>query len=439
MSDFGAYKTWAGSPGMGDGTVYFTRPLVWGLLVAGFALSPLGDFLSVFALKGGVGGDFGARYSLFLRGIVLVGLLAMMSFRGRVQLSSLRIMLLVVVAVGASSISYALAGMTSGEYVEEVIAILKVFSFFVYVAALSGLSDRQLAKLEPVVRAALIIYALSIVAGATFSIDMFRSYRGDTQIRAGYKGIIYAQNETSALMMIGLSYAYLRILHRGWTFLDAIFVGLLLVASMLVGTKGAMVGALGVICAYFYARYGILKATLRAASVAMLLIGTAIVVYVSVPAVQQAVDLSLNYFAYQRDRTTDDQLLTIVMSGRNVKLANVWSELSRQDYVALLTGGYPTVRYPIEIDGPDLVLALGFPVFSLYLFDLGRTFIHRRGGSVVRFGKLFFVVLMVIACTAGHVLVSAIVGPFLAVIAVLVNRAAISSNSPSSKRGFHND
>ncbi|QIE22018.1 O-antigen ligase like membrane protein [Caballeronia sp. SBC2] len=432
MSDFGTYRTLTGCPGVGGGTVYLTRPLVWTLLVAGFALSPVGDFLSVFALKGGVGGDFGARYSLFLRGIVLAGLVVAMSIRGKVQLSSLRIMLLVAVAISASSISYALAGMTNGEYVEEVIAILKVFSFFVYVAALSGLSDRQLAKLEPVVRAALLIYALSIFAGAIFSIDMFRSYRGDTQIRAGYKGIVYAQNETSALMMVGLAYGCLRVLRRGWTFFDAFFVGLLLTASLLVGTKGAMAGALGVICAYFYARYGILKATLRATSVAMLLVGIAIVVYVSVPAVQQAVDLSINYFTYQRDRTSDDQMLTIVMSGRNVKLANVWSELGHQNYVALLTGGYPTVRYPIEIDGPDLVLALGFPVFSFYLFDLGRTFIRRRGGPMVRFGKLFFVVLMVIACTAGHVLVSAIVSPFLAVIAVLVNRAAISRNSSSS-------
>ncbi|WP_165986848.1 O-antigen ligase family protein [Caballeronia sp. SBC1] len=274
MSDFGTYRTLTGCPGVGGGTVYLTRPLVWTLLVAGFALSPVGDFLSVFALKGGVGGDFGARYSLFLRGIVLAGLVVAMSIRGKVQLSSLRIMLLVAVAISASSISYALAGMTNGEYVEEVIAILKVFSFFVYVAALSGLSDRQLAKLEPVVRAALLIYALSIFAGAIFSIDMFRSYRGDTQIRAGYKGIVYAQNETSALMMVGLAYGCLRVLRRGWTLLDAVFVGVLLIASLLVGTKGGVVGALGVLCGYLYARHGVFHATVRAAVAVSLLAST---------------------------------------------------------------------------------------------------------------------------------------------------------------------
>ena len=75
------------------------------------------------------------------------------------------------------------------------------------------------------------------------------------------------------------------------------------------------------------------------------------------------------------------------------------------------------------------MLALGFPVFCLYLYDLGRQFIHRSSSPVVRFGKLFFFVLIIIAFTAGHVLTSAIVAPFLAVIAVVVKRSALSNNS----------
>lgn len=429
MSSIETSNRWAGRPGSGGEIAYLTKPLTWIFLVTGFALSPLGDFLSVYALKGSVGGDFGARYSLFIRGIVIVGLLVAMTFRGKVHSSNLRIAFLVALAIAASTCSYTLGGMTRDEFVEEIIVILKVFSFFVYVAALCGLSDRQLSKLEPLIRAVLIIYALSIVAGAIFSIEMFRSYRGETHIRAGYKGIVYAQNETSALMMAGLAYGCLRVLRNGWNTADGLFVGILLTASFLVGTKGAMVGALGVIFAYSYARYGVLKATLRAATLVMLLIGVAFAVYLSVPSVQQAADLSINYFAYHHDRANEDQLLTILMSGRNLKFANVWNDLAQQNFVALLTGGYPTVRYPIEIDCPDLMLALGFPVFCLYLYDLGRQFIHRSSSPVVRFGKLFFFVLIIIAFTAGHVLTSAIVAPFLAVIAVVVKRSALSDNS----------
>jgi hypothetical protein len=414
-------------------TAFLAKPLVGFFLVAAFVLSPLGDFLSVYALKGGVGGDFGARYSLFFRGIVLVGLMGTMLLRGKVQLTNLRILLLVALAIGASSISYALAGMTEREYVEEIIAILKVFSFFVYVAALFGLSDRQLAKLEPLVRAVLLIYALSIVVGAIFSIEMFRSYRGDTQIRAGYKGIVYAQNETSALMMAGLAYGYLRVLRSGWTFVDGMFIATLITASLLVGTKGAVAGALGVIFAYSYARYGVVKATLQAVTLATALIGISLAIYMAIPAVQQAVDMSIGYFAYQRDRVSDDQILTLLLSGRNLKFANVWNELSEHNFIALLTGGYPTVRYPVEIDVPDLMLALGVPGFCFYLYEIARLFVHRRAGSSIRFGKIFFVVLMIISCTAGHVLVSAVVGPFLAVIAVILGRTALTSKPPPSR------
>lgn len=411
-----------------SGISYLAKPLVWFLLVAGFALSPIGDFLSVYALKGSVGGDFSARYSLILRGVVVGGIFICMSLRGTVTYSTVRILFLVTVAIGASTISYGFAQMTPGEYVEEVIAILKVFSFFVYVAALSGLSDRQLAIVERVVRAVLLIYALAIIAGAIFSIEMFHSYRGDIQIRAGYKGIVYAQNETSALMMVALAYAYLRVLRIGWTIVDAMFIGTLLIASSLVGTKGAVVGALGVIFAFYYARYGVLKATLRAASLVVLLTVIAVLIYLSVPAVQKAVDLSVDYFQYHRDHASSDGLLTILMSGRNVKFANVWSELARENYVALLTGGYPTVRYPIEIDGPDLLLALGFPVFLIYFYDLRRNLVCRRRGSIARFGRLFFVVLILIAFTAGHVLVSAIVAPYIALVAVIVKRSAGSND-----------
>jgi hypothetical protein len=39
-----------------------------------------------------------------------------------------------------------------------------------------------------------------------------------------------------------------------------------------------------------------------------------------------------------------------------------------------------------------------------------------------RFGRLFFVVLLAMASTAGHVLGSAVIGPFLALIAVMIRR-----------------
>jgi O-antigen ligase like membrane protein len=398
--------------------------MVYLLFAAGIALSPLGDFLSVRGNSGSNGGD--ARYSLILRGAVIAGLIVAMLLSGRVRSSNWRSAFLAALAVVVSSVAYAAGAMSGKEYIEQTIFVLKVFSFFVYFAALTGLTDRQLARLEPLVRLALLVYSAAIVVGAVLSIDMFRSYAadGDIQIRSGYKGIVYAQNEASALMIVGIACGYSRVLRRGWRVMDAIFLTSMLVASTLVGTKAAAGGALVVTIAYFYARYSVLGATLRAAIAVAVLAALAFVAYLAIPGVAAAVDLTIRYFTYHYDNAGGDGVLTILLSGRNIKFAEVWREIGRQDYAALLTGGYPVVRYLVEIDGPDLMLSLGLPIFVFYLKALGNAFVVTGRQPLARFGKTFFVILLIVACTAGHVLNSAVISPYLAIIAVIVRRGA---------------
>lgn len=396
--------------------------MIWLVLFVGIALSPLADFLSVYALRGQVGSDMGARYSLFLRGAMVAGLIAAMLLCARVRLSNWRIFLLALAAVIMSCSSLAFDGMTSGEFLEEVISIAKIFSLFVYVAAFFELKDDQLGKVEALMRVTLMVYALAIVAGAAFSIDIFRSYRGETQIRAGYKGIIYAQNEASALLLSGLALAYIHVLRNGWCARSLGLVVTLFAAAFLVGTKGALVAGFGIIAVYCYARHGVVKASLRLGVVVAVMLVVAVAVYFFVPSVHQAVDLSIQYFSYQSEHAGSDKVATVLMSGRNVKFSNVLDELAIRDFLPLLTGGYPTVRYPIEMDGPDLTLIMGIPVFCLYVQDLFRLYVRPGNGHISRYGKYFFVLLLVIACSAGHVLTSAIVAPYLAVIADLVRR-----------------
>ncbi|WP_321935022.1 O-antigen ligase family protein [Paraburkholderia sp. J8-2] len=396
--------------------------MIWLVLYVGIALSPLSDFMSVYALKGQVGGDIGARYSLFVRGAMVVGLLAVMLFSGRVRLSNWRICLLAMVVVNMSFASLAFNAMSNGEFLEQIVVIAKVFSLFVYVAAFSELKDAQLEKVEALMRATLLMYALAIVAGAVFSIDIFRSYRGDTQIRAGYKGIIYAQNEASALLLSGLALVYLHIVRNGWSASRIGLIVALFVAAFLLGTKGALIAGFGVIAAYSFVRYGVVKATVRLVVVIVLMLIAAIAVYYLVPSVRQAVDLSVQYFTYQSDHAGGGKIATVLMSGRNVKFSNVWGELASRDFLPLLTGGYPIVRYLIEMDGPDLALVMGIPVFCWYLRDVFGLYARRGDGDISHYGRYFFILLMTIACSAGHVLTSAIVAPYLAVIADLVRR-----------------
>ncbi len=409
--------------------------LGWFVFAGGLALSPFADFLSVSAARGfdAAGGD--ARYSLFVRGSMVAGLLLIFLARGRLRLSSWRTALLAVVAILAAAVTYTFGDMSSAEFAQQVVFVLKVFSFFVCFAALSGMSNRQLEELEPIMRFTLLAYALSIVAGAAFSIDMFRSYWADTQIRSGYKGIVYAQNEASALMIVGLSYGLLRVLKSGWSVWNGALIGSIVLASSLIGTKAAMAGAVAVTCAYFYSRHRVPQATARALGVVGTLAGIAVVVYLTVPSVRSAVALSLQYFMYTRDQTRGAGVLTMVLSGRDVKFSNVWDDVAKEGYAALLTGGYPVVRYLVEIDVPDLVLAMGLPVCLLYLWSMGKAFLYGEGGTVPRFGRWFFIVLMATACTAGHVLVSAIISPYLAMIAVLVGRGGVEPRALRGRAG----
>ncbi|HEX7907045.1 MAG TPA: O-antigen ligase family protein [Paraburkholderia sp.] len=351
------------------------------------------------------------------------------------KLPSWRTALLAVAAIVAAAVTYAFGDMSSAEFTQQAVFVLKVFSFFVCFAALTGMNGQQLEELEPFLWFTLLAYAWAIIAGAAFSIDMFRSYWADTQIRSGYKGIVYAQNEASALMIVGLGYGLLSVLRSGWSASRAVLVCSILLASCLVGTKAAMAGALAMTCSYFYCRHKLPGATIRALTLVGALAGAAAIAYLSLPGVRGAVDLSLQYFQYQHDRAGGGGLLSMIMSGRDVKFWNVWAEVAKQDYAPLLSGGYPVVRYLIEIDVPDLVLAMGLPVCLLYVWSLSKAFLYPGSGPAPRFGRWFYIVLMAIACTAGHVLVSAVVSPYLAMIAVLIGRAAAQCQSSAQGPG----
>lgn len=391
------------------------------IFAIGMLLSPVGDLLNIRGASGNL--DNGGRYSLLVRGLTVAGLIVAMLLNGRLRASNWRVALLAVIGIGAAGVNLALGGMSGEEFAAQTVFILKVFSFFVYLAALSRLNGRQLAFLERFVVAALFVYAAAIIAGALFSIEAFRSYQDDTQIRSGYKGIVYAQNEASALMVAGLAYVYSRVLRFGWRPLEGVLVFCVFCASLLVGTKAAAVGACAVFVVYCYARHSVMGATVRAGIAIALIAGVAVTAYLTLPSIADAVDLSIRYFLYQYDNMrSENGLLSIVLSGRDLKFEQIAGEIARLDYLPLLTGGFPVVRYLVEIDVPDLALCLGVPVFVFYLRALKRGFVVARSGRVARFGTLFFVVLLLIACTAGHALNSAVVSPFLAVLATIVQR-----------------
>ncbi|MFP3594975.1 hypothetical protein, partial [Chryseobacterium sp. SIMBA_038] len=80
------------------------------------------------------------------------------------------------------------------------------------------------------------------------------------------------------------------------------------------------------------------KATARLAVVIALMPAIAVAVYYLMPSVRQAVDLSVQYFSYQSDHAAGEKVVTVLMSGRNLKFSNVWDELESRAFLPLLTG-----------------------------------------------------------------------------------------------------
>ncbi|TDY20655.1 hypothetical protein B0G81_0822 [Paraburkholderia sp. BL6665CI2N2] len=397
--------------------------LAWTVLVIGLGLFPIGDFLSVYAAKGVPSHAADARVSLLLRGVTIVGLIASLTYGFRLTQTGLWRAIAFAFVLCATLGSYVFGVLTRYELQEQVIFVLKVFSFFVYPAAMSMLSDRRLKQIESVAFISLMVYGVSIVMGAALSIDMFLSYQADTHIRSGYKGIIYAQNEAAALVVVAIGFGYLHALLRGWSWRSVLLIGCMLAAAALTGTKGAILGALAGTCAYFYSRHNAIKATFYTSLILLALTTMAASAYLFIPKVNAAVDLSLRYFQHQGGRIGDDKIVTLLLSGRNLKFANVWAEVQKNNFIALLTGGHPVVRYMVEIDIPDLILAFGFPIFIIYFVALARTF--ACGGSdrkANRFGRIFFWIVVAMASSAGHVFVSAVVAPYLALVAVMSQR-----------------
>jgi hypothetical protein len=397
----------------------FMAIFMWTILVMAFCLTPVADFLTV---KAASGSEAGARYSLFFRGLLLGALLFTSFFFGKIKLKSCVTALLAIIPICAATVMVLLGQMTVSEFGEQVIFVSKIFTFFVYAAAIACVNDQKLLKLEKIMLAGLMVYASCIIIGAIFSIEIFRSYQANTQIRSGYKGLVFAQNEASALMVAGLGYTYLNLLQKGWRFFTVVPILALIFASLLIGTKAAAIGAIAVMCAYFFARYSMVGAAARTGSAVAVLLGIAIVAFFTVPAIRDAATLSQSYFQYHYERATDNAILTILLSGRNQKLAQVWSDIAHSNYSFAFTGGYPITRYFVEIDIPDLVFCLGLPVFSVYFFKLFREFSFPSSSKVARYGRLFFFVLLALACTAGHTLNSAVTSPYLAFIAVLIRR-----------------
>lgn len=304
------------------------------------------------------------------------------------------------------------------DYLETILVMIKyVYVFFVYYLVKNIIDSAP--RLEGIAKTLDIsfgIYVFFIFLGLATGNDMFRSY---VDIRPGYKGIIYAQNETTGFMLLAVLWFFVRAYEkrRAWFWLFVVTF-----ASFVVGTKGLLIGVPVLLAALAVVSFRLGKAVF-----AMIFSGIAVFMagewaYQNLPAFNDAVGQFFGYMTYHFEHSDNDSLFALLISGRNEKVAYLINTVMTQSPWNLLIGGAPIGGYLSESDPVDISAAFGFPFLLLYAFLYWRMFffeVAKRTWARRMLG-MFFLVWIITAVAGGHILCSAVCAPFLACIVAYV-------------------
>lgn len=268
-----------------------------------------------------------------------------------------------------------------------------------------------------------ILNSLIILLGLVFNIKIFSSYYDPANVneqvlpRFGFKGLIPAQNELTGVYFFGLAY-FFRLRYRFKVKNSAAFV-LVVVASLLTGTKGCMfsVLSLAVLYLFVYRRKILVRLYFPVAALVAIYWGGDLIAYLS-----QNVFSSLAYF-YQQDK-----LVTFLLTGRDVKLAKCLDYV-HQYWTApnYIFGGFDLERVNTEMDLIDIYFFWGIAAVP-FLYYYVRTFFHQELSAE---RLMVFSIYAIIFIAGGHMLGSAIVPLFLLIYVFTGERQSSLKKRPA--------
>lgn len=368
-------------------------------------VSPAADFISVFSRFNDI--SIGVRFSLFFRLLILITLIILCVMDG----SNRKPVLWCFFWIGIL-IHLLLVIINSGEvttvYMEGILTLIKFHLFFLYLGGFIfslalGVRFKYMLKVFYIMIGA---YSSAIVLGAVLNIEIFQYYSTE---RWGVKGIIIAGNEVSGFLIAALGV----LLVNKRTNANLILLFLVSLAMALCGTKAALLGLIMVFSGHFYASGGFVGTfkILGLMSFAML---AGIVVYQSNVAVQDAIYSSLSYFEYQLEHYANGSYITLLLSGRDLKLEVILVDILDVNIFYLFTGGYPISDYMIEMDLFDYIALSGIIGAAVYFYYWVTAWNGLSHGYVQKFVYCFIVTYIILGFLGGHMFHSAVAAPFLA-------------------------
>ncbi len=305
------------------------------------------------------------------------------------------------------------------EHVGETLLLLfKFFTFFIYIDALSVLLSRQVISFNVFIKIFNILislYLIAIIYGFIFDYALFKNYDGE---RWGVKGIIIAGNEASSLLIVALCW--------GVVMREKYASNIILLLSVLAiigsGTKAAILGLLLISIGLSLIKYGIKGLLYSAFGLSIFLIILS-VVYNFSSGVQEEVLKTFSYFEYQFDNAAGGSIISLLLSGRDYKLAVVTDDVYEFYPWAFIFGGYPITSYFVEMDFFDLwyMMGVGSICYMYYFIKTWSFDITSNSAVIDKFKVVVFGVYVCLAFTGGHFMYSAVTAPILAALILHMN------------------
>lgn len=376
--------------------------------------SPIADFLTVYVNNGG---SSGIRFSLFVRAVTLAVLLLYIILF--MNTSLLGILSLILITLSLASLFYQSVHLYSSNVspahiLESIIVYSKIFLFFMVLGFLKHFFSSK--KFPQIILKSVdiifLVYALSIISGVVFGLDMFNVYDSG---RFGSKGIIDSPNETTAVMLTATMWYILRI-RAGEK--SPLYLILMFVSCVFLGTKGALIGFLLLMNFAFIALYGLRVAFMLGSLMFIMLTIVLVVSYYSFETVQVILDSSYKYFEWQFYHNSNSNILSLLLANRDDKVIELFNLMFTQSPQSIFLGGHPIGQYSAEMELIDLTAILGAPGALIYLYLWVKSINPRsvKGKTFISAMLLYFtIVWIIIAALAGHMFISAVAAPLLAI------------------------
>lgn len=367
--------------------------------------------------------SFGAQSPVFglLKGFTVIGVLALCKSQYTFTIS-----FLLIFAFFCRELHLLLSGVNI-YFTDDTVFFLRIMLFVTWLLLFYEKRHRS-EFLDAVRKIFLLVACISVTSGMlgyVFNIDFFRAYADQ---RRGFKGLFYAQNDTSIFYMLFYLYSlYAFRAGRSFIYLPVSLAGLVLLG---LGSKTALIGVIAAPLIYIFyiaGERGFISVSRRTVSIkAMLIYGfvlasVAVLTYSLIFQFDAIVD-QLGYSQFDRV-STEAGLVSAITSFRDVRALDFVESMKSvsdiffgaQSEGAVTTFGFENPgQFMYEIDVLDFLARIGIAGTLVTTLAIAKTTNLANWKRHSPELKALIALLILLGLTVGHTLISSMNGIWIA-------------------------